>query len=243
VHLVSLYLLYFFVYSFLGWVHEVLFSLTFAHKLRNPGFLTGPILPIYGIGAVAIVIVAPYIENPFLVFVASAVIATVIEYVGHLVLELIFHLRLWDYSARRFNLQGRVCLENSLGFGVLALLVVYVVHPFIARIFEPLSTTVAIAVAFTLLGILLVDLASSVWTLVKLRPEVDAIRGSFGELQQRAEARIVQLQQARERLQLQLDRTQLNVRTVHRGNITRLRKAFPDALAGRPPRSQRAPRR
>lgn len=232
-YLLSLYLLYFFVYAFLGWVHEVLYSLVFARKLRNPGFLTGPILPIYGIGAVAIVIVGPYIENPFVVFLASALIATVIEYTGHLMLDLLFHLQLWDYSKRRFNLQGRVCLENSLGFGMLALLLVYVAHPLLERILERMPEAAAIAVAFTFLGIVLVDLAGSVWTLIRLRPEVDALRESFAELQQRAEVQLMELQQASERLHRRLDRNQLSLMKAHRSNIIRLTKAFPDGLVGR----------
>ena len=238
-HLVSLYLLFFFVYALLGWVHEVLYSLLVARRLRNPGFLTGPILPIYGIGAVAIVLVAPYIENPFLVFVSSAVIATVIEYVGHLLLELLFRIRLWDYSGRRFNLQGRVCLENSLGFGMLALLVVYIVQPLIGRAIGLVPETAVIAVAFTLLGILLVDLAGSVWTLIRLRPEVDAIRESFAELQHRAEAQILELHEASDGLQQRLDHRRLNLLKAHRQNIRRLRMAFPDAVMSRRARRTR----
>lgn len=229
-YLIGLYLLYFFAYSALGWVHEVLYSLVFSRKLHNPGFLIGPLLPIYGFGAVAIVAVAPYIENPFLLFVASAFIATLIEYVGHLLLSSMFHIQLWDYSRRRFNLQGRVCLENSLGFGMLALLVVYVVHPPLARLFSGFPETAVIAVAFALLGAVLVDLGSSVWTLIEFRPEVGALRESFAEMQHRAQIRLLEVQALTDRVQQRLDGPRLTLLQAHNRNLNRLRKAFPDAV-------------
>ena len=170
----------------------------------------------------------------------SALIATIIEYVGHLLLDRLFHVRLWDYSGRRFNLQGRVCLENSLGFGMLALLVIYVVHPLIARVLGLMPETVVIAVAFALLGILLVDLAGSVWTLIRLRPEIGAIMESFAELQNRVEAQILELQRPGDSLQRRLDRRRLNLLKAHRRNIGRLKRAFPDALVGRQTRPTRA---
>lgn len=188
---VGIVLLSFFAYGFLGWVHEVLYGLVLRRKLRNPGFLTGPILPIYGIGAVVIVfLLAPNVPNPFLLFAGSVVVCTVIEYVGHLLLDVILHVRLWDYRDRRLNLQGRVCAEASLGFGILALLLVYVIEPALAALLGLLPDAAAVALAFTLLGLFAADLASAVVGAVRLRPEAEAIAQSFAELQQRFEQRL-----------------------------------------------------
>lgn len=187
----SVVLLVFFAYAFLGWVHEALYALVVERKLRNPGFLTGPILPIYGIGALAIVgLLAPNIPNPFLLFAASVVVSTVIEYVGHLLLDVTLHIRLWDYQDRRLNFQGRVCAENSLGFGILALLLVYVIDPALTGLMELLPDAAIIALAFSLLGLFAADFASAVVGAARLRPEAEAIAQSFAELQQRFEQRL-----------------------------------------------------
>src|ERR1700728_350756 len=111
----SLVLLYLAVYSFIGWLCEEVFVLVTTQKLENRGFLTGPSLPIYGIGAIAmLLLVEPYVKNPFLVFVASTLVCSVIEYAGSLLLDKVFHITLWDYHDQKFNLHGRICLRNSL---------------------------------------------------------------------------------------------------------------------------------
>jgi uncharacterized membrane protein len=148
VYTFSLFLLFLACYGFLGWVAEVLyvFATSRPHRLQNRGFLAGPFLPIYGIGAIALLLlVYPYVGNPFLAFVASVAITSTLEFVTHLVLDKLFHIKLWDYSSRPFNLRGRICLQNSLLFGVLALLLIYVIHPTLSAFLDGLPATVAIA--------------------------------------------------------------------------------------------------
>lgn len=226
-HAVSLAILSFAAYAFLGWVLELLSALVIERRLRNPGFLTGPVVPIYGFGAMAIVLfIEPFVDNPFLVFLASIAVTTVLEYLTHVLLERLLHIRLWDYSARRLNLHGRICAENSLLFGVLALLVVYVLQPTLASLLGMLPETAAIAIAFSLLGLLVADFANSVWTMLSTRPQVRAITRDLTELRERTEAQFAQFHELTVAAQHE---AKLRWRAWMRWNIRRISSAFPNA--------------
>jgi len=223
----SLFLLYLAVYAFLGWVAEVTFVFAGTRHLQNRGFLTGPFLPIYGIGAIALVLlVQPYVDNPFLVFLASVVITSALEFFTHLVLDKVFHIKLWDYSARPFNLQGRICLQNSLLFGGLGLLLLYVIHPAAAMLLGSLPHSAAIALAFTLLGILIIDTANSIRSLAKVRPVLDKLKGTLAEAHTHIEQDAEQQFEKREQRRSMADAS-------HSGTIGRLSRAFPHARSSR----------
>ena len=223
VYEISVLVLYLAIYSFLGWIVEVAFVFVTTQKLENRGFLTGPFLPIYGVGAVLLVLlVLPYVKNPFLVFLASFIITTALEFVTHLALDKIFHIRLWDYSDKPFNIRGRVCLQNSLLFGVLGLLLIYVLHPFASGLIAMLAQPAAIAVAGVLLGILLVDAANSFLSLAKVRPELDKVKGSLAQVHAKIEADAVHEAAKREAKKSAFD-------SAHAFTVARLNRIFPKA--------------
>lgn len=131
--------LYFTIYSFLGWVCESTYCSIGQKKLVNRGFLNGPFCPIYGFGALLVIsILSPFVNNIPVLFIASIIVTSTLEYITSYVLEKIFHMSWWDYSTYKYNINGRVCLKNSLMFGVMSLFVMLVVHPavddFVARI-------------------------------------------------------------------------------------------------------------
>ena len=227
---VSLVLLYLACYSFIGWIVEVLWVFAKSQHLENRGFLTGPFLPIYGIGAIVLILfVEPYVRNPFLVFVASVVVTSAIEYLGSLLLDKLFHISLWDYHDRRFNLHGRICLENSLGFGALGLLLIYVLQPLISVGLKALPQDAAIAIAWALIGILLVDSANSIRSLAKVRPVLDELHGTLAEAHTEIEQRAVRMHQ--EKLEKQSER-----RSASGSTIGRLARVFPRARSNRAPK-------
>lgn len=129
---------YFFIYAILGWMVESTYCSLFAKPKPhwiNRGFLYGPYCPIYGIGALLVLwVLWPLSNYPLLVFGASVVETSVLEYFTSWLLEKLFHTRWWDYSSKRFNLRGRVCLKNSVLFGILGLLLVYTIHPLVQSI-------------------------------------------------------------------------------------------------------------
>ena len=219
----SLIFLYLSFYSFVGWIAEVGFVFVTTGHLENRGFLTGPFVPIYGFGALALIyFVSPYVTNPFLVFLASVVISSVLEYVTHLALDKIFHVKLWDYSKKRFNLHGRICLENSLLFGVLGLFLLYVLHPFVTYLLARIPQDVTIAIAWALLGILAIDAANSFRSLAKVRPVLDEVHGTLQEAHDSIEKRANDVRASVE------SRRQAGG-AVHRGTVGRWVKAFPGA--------------
>ena len=231
----SLFLLFLACYSFLGWVAEVVFVLVTTAHLQNRGFLTGPFVPIYGFGAVLLLlIVYPYISNPFVVFLASVVVTSALEFVTHLVLDKVFHIKLWDYSDRRFNLHGRICLENSLLFGMLGLLLLYVIHPALSPLLRAIPTTVAIAIAWTLIGILIVDATNSIRSLAKLRPVLDEAAGTLAQARERIEQRAA-------RVETTMDERRSALDAAHVVTLKRLSSAFPHARSSRKPAEDRAP--
>lgn len=134
-------LLYFFIYSFCGWLMEtVLCSIQEKHFV-NRGFLAGPLCPIYGVGILCILtallpvrdrLPSLWIAVP-VIFVAGAILASVVEYVTSWLMEKLFHARWWDYSQYTYNLNGRICLPISLAWGALAAFFVYVVQPVFER--------------------------------------------------------------------------------------------------------------
>ena len=119
----------------LGWVVEVINSLCVKHKFVNRGFLIGPYCPIYGIGCVSmIVLLQRYFNDPLILFVMSMVIFSILEYFTSWAMEKIFNARWWDYSNKKYNLNGRICLETMIPFGLGGLLIVYIINPILMHL-------------------------------------------------------------------------------------------------------------
>lgn len=128
---VRVYFLLFMTYAILGWMMEVICKLIQYRRFINRGFLIGPYCPIYGYGALLITILLKrYTDDPIVLFVMAIVICGVLEYLTSYFMEKIFKARWWDYSQNKFNINGRVCLETIIPFGILGLLIMYVLNPF-----------------------------------------------------------------------------------------------------------------
>ncbi|MEG0327226.1 MAG: putative ABC transporter permease [Erysipelothrix sp.] len=124
------YFIYWLIYSFIGWILETIYCSIPAKKFVERGFLYGPLVPIYGFGAMTILFVLdPFLNNPLLVFLLGILLTSSLEYITSYIMEKAFDMRWWDYSKRKFNINGRVCLRNSLMFGALSVILVVWVHP------------------------------------------------------------------------------------------------------------------
>ena len=122
-------LLFFYIYCFLGWVWESCYVSAHKKKWVNRGFMHGPFLPIYGFGAITVLITTiPFKDNLVLVYICGMIGATILEYVAGEVMEYIFHVRYWDYSNQRFNLNGHICLMSSLAWGAFSILMIKGIH-------------------------------------------------------------------------------------------------------------------
>ena len=124
------YFLLFLIYSFIGWLIEVIGKLIEKHKFINRGFLIGPICPIYGHGCLLMILtLSRYKDNPLTLFIYAIFICSLLEYFTSYFMEKIFKARWWDYSTKRFNLNGRICAETMIPFGILGTLVICVINP------------------------------------------------------------------------------------------------------------------
>lgn len=155
---VKVYFLLFMIYSFVGWCIEVVGRLIEDKRFINRGFLIGPYCPIYGYGGILItLLLKKYTEDPLTLFIMAILVCGILEYATSYFMEKIFKARWWDYSKRKFNINGRVCLETIIPFGLLGLLIMYVTNPFLIGKLEMLSQTWLNVLFWTLLVIYVVD--------------------------------------------------------------------------------------
>ena len=150
------YFLYFIIYSFIGWLMEVVLKSKDEHKFVNRGFLIGPICPIYGFGVLLIILLVGNSKSDLLaVFLKSILVCSVLEYFTSYFMEKLFHARWWDCSKNKYNINGRICLETMLPFVILSTIVIYVVHPLVIKFVSLFSNTLLIILTI-LFGILFI---------------------------------------------------------------------------------------
>lgn len=154
--------LIFIIYSFLGWFMEVCVALHDENKLINRGFLIGPYCPIYGVGVVAIMLLLhKYDDDPFVLFIMSVLLCSILEYFTGYIMEKLFKARWWDYSHKKFNINGRICLDNLIAFGLLGLFVMYVLNPFILSLLAKVNVVILNIMAIILFILFIIDLSIS----------------------------------------------------------------------------------
>lgn len=155
--------LFFFIYCFIGWVWETCYVSLKKRKFTNRGFMNGPFLPIYGSGAITILLVTiPVKQSMPLTFLIGMLAATLLEYVTGEAMEAIFKVRYWDYSYQKFNLNGHICLTSSIAWGLGSILMVRVVHVPIARLVEQIPRIIQEAAVVFLCANVSIDMAISV---------------------------------------------------------------------------------
>ncbi len=163
--------LYFSASSFLGWMLETAFRSYKDRRWVNAGFLSGPFVPIYGFGALTIAGISAFLrqESWFAYWTLVLVSPSLIEYAVSLLLENLFSLRLWDYSAEPFNLKGRVCLSFSLVWGLLTALAVILYEPAATGLIASLSPTARAFAAGALAMYFAMDTVGSIKAIVNFK--------------------------------------------------------------------------
>lgn len=181
---ISQIIILFAVYSFMGWIIEVIYRSITQRQLINAGFLFGPFIPIYGFGAAFIILLELVIKQwPLPIkIVTYGILLTVIEYIAGLILEKTFKLKLWDYSKNKFNIHGRICLLFSLCWTALAIVFVLFIHPFILQHVQSLGMSLlnVSAVVFFLYG--LTDLIFSIISITSFRKKIAYLYSEYFNL-------------------------------------------------------------
>ena len=176
-------LFFFYFYCFFGWIFESAYVSLRSKKFVNRGFMRGPFLPIYGSGAIMMLVVSmPFQDNIFLTYIAGCIGATVLELVTGVAMEALFKVRYWDYSNQKFNYKGHICLSSTIAWGFLTIFMTEFLHKVVEKIisFIPAMTinvvtvivTVYIIIDFTLSFKAAMDLRDILVGLEKAKQEI-----------------------------------------------------------------------
>jgi len=240
------------MYSFFGWIYESTYVSIKKKVLINRGFFNGPVIPIYGFGAILFYMVLwPYRHNRLVTFFGGALLATVLEYITSLLMEAVFHAKWWDYSKYRFNINGRVCLPASLLWGFFSVLMLNVIHPKIDYIINRIPRKYGEILGYMISLIFFADFAFTIVGTVKFDRLLDRIQILRQELMDFINASKLNeyKQEALEKLSIfrlfniikelaaakdsRLKENKIYQTLVLRKNYIRILKAFPTMVAGK----------
>lgn len=180
---------FFYLYCFLGWCFESAYVSLKERKLVNRGFMRGPFLPLYGSGAIMMLVVSmPFQGQVILVYLAGCAGATALEYVTGVVMEALFHVRYWDYSDQKFNFQGHICLSSTLAWGALTVLMTYYLHRPVERLVLLIPAPVLTILSFLLTAVIFADFALAFKTALDMRDvlvKLERVKEELGRVQRR----------------------------------------------------------
>lgn len=221
----------FYFYCFCGWCFESTYVSLKTRKWTNRGFLRGPFLPLYGSGAIMMLVVSmPFQDNIALTYVAGCLGATALEYVTGVVMEALFKVRYWDYSKQKFNFQGHICLFSSLAWGLLTIVMTAVVHKPIENVLLSIPDQVLSILTVLLTAWIFGDFALSFRAALDLRDvlvKLEKARKELGLMQKRLDVIIAvtgeDVEQKIEEYRRELQQT--------RENFAEARESFVENLA------------
>lgn len=171
------YFFLFFLYAVLGWIIETIYVTILDKKFVNRGFLIGPYIPLYGVSAITMILyLNQYKTNPLTVFLLAIFVCTFLEYITSYIMEKIFKARWWDYTNQKFNINGRVCLKNSLYFGILSLLLIYLINPLLINLINNMNNIWLTIITIVCLTIFITDIFISCNVILKLKHNFENLR-------------------------------------------------------------------
>lgn len=187
----------FLIYSFLGWCLEVIYAAAGRRKFVNRGFLNGILCPVYGFSMVFMLVFMDSLkEKWFYLFLGCMIVGTVTELLTGLALEKIFHLRLWNYSEKKFQAGGYICATASLTWGMLGLIVVKFINPFFLAVIRWVPGMPGMILLIVSLVILAADTVTTTAVLLKIKNQNPAfleIAEGFTQASKSLEGFIVKL--------------------------------------------------
>lgn len=234
---ITQWLFFFYFYCFFGWCFESAYVSLKTKGFVNRGFMRGPFLPLYGSGAIMMLVVSkpfqelPSPQNLLLIYLAGCIGATILEYVTGVTMEALFKVRYWDYSKNPLNFQGHICLGSSLAWGLLTILMTEVVHRPVEAFVLGIPGPVLTAGTFVLTAVIGADFALSFKAAMDLRDvlvRLEKAREEMARLQKRVDVIIAltgeELEKRREEL-AEL-REKYSVHRIDRERLVGLRDYF-----------------
>ena len=176
---------YFVLFSVIGYILEVIYAAVVLGKFVNRGFLGGPWCPIYGFGILIIAIILKPISGSILVtFIGSLIVTTLIEYFSGFILEKIFNQKWWDYSDIPFNLNGYVCLKFSLIWAVGCTFVIKLVFPAIDLLIRVMPHLIGEIIFFSVIALMLADFAATIFAIIGIRKKLRLLQNIADRLRE-----------------------------------------------------------
>lgn len=203
-------------------------------KPTNSGFLYGPFCPIYGLGAVLMISISSFSNNVLVIFILGFIVFTAWEYVVAVILEKVFKTKYWDYSNLKFNIQGRICLKNSIYWGILGIILVFIVQPLIERFTNLIPENILVYVNSILCLAILVDAIITIYRIMFINKNISQIY----EIGENIKSKLLELKNIgdiekayKDNIQnlikdLKVKENVLKIKIYKR--IIRLKKSFPD---------------
>lgn len=225
---------YFIIYSFLGWCLESIYKTIIFKKPTNSGFLYGPFCPMYGIGAIIMIIAGRLSDNIIVVFIMAFLIFTIWEYVVAVFLEKVFKTKYWDYSDLKFNIQGRICLKNSIYWGILGVLLIFVIQPVIENLTNLIPSNILKYVNIVLCIAITIDALTTIYRIMFIDKKIrqvfeigETIKEKLYELKNNELIEKTYKENIQKMIsELKIKQDILKIKLYKR--IIRLKKSFPD---------------
>ena len=208
--------LLFIIYSFVGWIVDVTDILLTRKKLVNRGFLLGPICPIYGVGVLLMIkLLTRFIDTPLALFILAIFIFMTLEYFTSYIMEKLFNARWWDYTDCKFNLNGRICLETTIPFGIGGMIVMYIVNPFITKLLDKLNPNAIITIGAVLAVMFIIDCAISFSVISKIKTVFkDRFKDDTEEVNNRVRQYLIKLSPLTKRLMESFPNLRIKMRNI-----------------------------
>lgn len=208
--------LYFSVYSMIGWLCESIYCSVPKKRWINRGFLNGPFCPVYGFGALLILAALTPLQGIFAfpielvaVFFSAVILTSVLEYLTSVLLEKLFHTSWWDYSNHKYQINGRVCLTNSLLFGVMSTFVLEVLHPLVNSLLSDLPHSATFPLAGGLFVYFILDATVTTMGILRMNGKLAQLQIILDEIRERttaaAETNLAELEQSLDELRDKAD--------------------------------------
>lgn len=157
-----IYLMFLIIYSFLGYIYEVIYQRVIFKRWVNPGFLHGPYIFMHGIFSLLVIyFLNGYYNDPLVIFVFGVIISVLLEYYFSYLLEKLFKCKFWDYSGYKYNINGRVCINRNIIQGFFALFIVYLINPLFKYLFNFIPFNYLEYITLSLVGLWVIDLLFS----------------------------------------------------------------------------------
>ena len=200
-------LFFFYFYCFFGWIFESTYVSIKSRHLVNRGFMRGPLLPIYGSGAIMMLVVSmPFRDNLILTYLAGCVGATLLELVTGMTMEALFKVRYWDYSNQKFNYKGHICLSSTIAWGFLTIFMTQFLHKGVEKIVLSIPYNILTILTVVLSVYIVADFTLSFKAAMDLRDVLiglDKARAEMEKIQKRLDVLIAVANDERETRKLE----------------------------------------